>query len=85
MKYVEEFLTYIVVAAAGGVVWLFRTVFTNQKQIAMLQEDIKSRDKRRDDDREILLELKSELKNETKEIRGDIEDLRSKLFDVYKK
>ena len=67
-----------------GVVWLFRTVFTNQEQISMLQEDIRARDKRRDEDREILLELKADLKSEMKELRSDIADTQSEIMHLWK-
>lgn len=95
LNYVEEFLTSLVIALASGVVWLFRTVFTNQKQIALLQEDLKLRDQKleedmrsrervRNEDRAILLELKADLKSELKETKENMEYIRSELTQVWK-
>lgn len=53
---------YLFVAMAGGIAWLVRTVLTNQKQIALLQQDITSRDKQRAEDREALSDVRESVK-----------------------
>lgn len=95
LQYLEQFATTLIVALATAVIWLFRTVFTNQKQIAILQADIKARDKKleedlllrervRTEDRNILLELKSDLKSELKETKVNMEYIRSELEQLWK-
>jgi hypothetical protein len=73
----DEIVSTIVVAVVGAIstagTWLVRTVLTNQKQIALLQEEISSRDVRREEDRSMWKELKEDVK----EIKRDI-------LDVYK-
>jgi len=73
----DEIISTIVVAVVGAIstagTWLVRTVLTNQKQIALLQKEISSRDARREEDRSMWKELKEDVK----EIKRDI-------LDVYK-
>jgi hypothetical protein len=64
--------TAIATITAAGT-WLVRTVLTNQKQIALLQEEISTRDTRREEDRSMW----KELKDDVKEIKRDI-------LDIYK-
>ncbi|ATF17131.1 hypothetical protein PhaeoP30_01845 [Phaeobacter inhibens] len=52
-------------AAASGAVWLVRRIFTNQKQIEILQQSLEARDKQRDEDREAL----SDVRTDVREIR----------------
>jgi hypothetical protein len=51
----DEIVNTIIIAVVGAVTsactWLVRTVLTNQKQIALLQEEISTRDVRREEDR----------------------------------
>ena len=74
----EQITNSIIVAVVGAVTtavtWLVRTVLTNQKQIALLQEEISTRDARREEDRSMW----KELKDDVKEIKRDI-------LDIYKK
>lgn len=58
----ENVVAWAVTATAGGVVWLIRRVFTNQKQIELLQQELKSRDDMRQRDRDDLKEVKSDVK-----------------------
>ena len=51
--------------AASGAVWLVRRIFTNQKQIEILQQSLEARDKQRDEDREAL----SDVRTDVREIR----------------
>ena len=73
----DEIINTIIVSVVGTVTaactWLVRTVLTNQKQIALLQEEICTRDERREEDRTMWKELKEDVK----EIKRDI-------LDVYK-
>ena len=55
----------------SGTTWLIRRVLTNEKQIALLQNEIKDRDVRRQEDRDIMQEIKADLK----EVKRDIIEL----------
>jgi hypothetical protein len=46
---------------------------TNQKQIALLQEEISSRDVRREEDRTVW-----------KELKDDVKELKRDILDIYK-
>jgi len=74
----EQITNTVIVAVVSTVTaactWLVRTVLTNQKQIALLQEEISTRDTRREEDRSMW----KELKDDVKEIKRDI-------LDIYKK
>jgi hypothetical protein len=50
-----------------------RRVLTNEKQIALLQKEVSSRDERRNEDREIMRDIQTDLK----EVKRDI-------LDIYK-
>lgn len=71
MNYIEYIIGSAVAAIFSGITWLIRRVLTNEKQIALLQNEIRSRDERRQEDREIMNEIKSDLK----EVKRDIIDL----------
>lgn len=58
-----------VATVGGAVVWLIRRIFTNQKQIEMLQREIEVRDMRRDEDRHAFSDLRDEVSEMRKEIR----------------
>lgn len=74
--YLNELIMAGISALVGAVGWLVRTVLTNQKQIALLQNEIRDRDKRRDEDRQLLRELKVDVH----EVKRDILELyRDKL------
>ena len=71
MNYLEYVVGAAVSSIFAGVTWLIRRVLTNEKQIALLQLEIKDRDVRRHEDREIMNEIKSDLK----EVKRDIIEL----------
>lgn len=71
MNYLEYVVGAAVSSIFAGVTWLIRRVLTNEKQIALLQLEIKDRDVRRQEDREIMNEIKSDLK----EVKRDIIEL----------
>lgn len=71
MDYINYFVGGLVSAFFAGITWLIRRVLTNEKQIALLQLEIKDRDIRRQEDREIMQEIKSDLK----EVKRDIIEL----------
>jgi hypothetical protein len=62
-------VSWAVVAIGGGFVWLIRRVFTNQKQIELLQRDLKLREETRQRDREDLQEVKADVKELGRDIR----------------
>lgn len=62
---------WVVTSIAAGGVWIIRRVLTNQKQIEMLQAEIKYRDQIRVQDREDLQDIKTDVK----ELRNDIKSL----------
>ena len=53
----QSALAWAVASALGGMVYLFRRVFTNQKQIEMLQNDLKNREQQRQEDRERMTKI----------------------------
>ena len=74
--YVNEIIMAGISSLVGAIGWLVRTVLTNQKQIALLQNEIRDSDKRRDEDRQLLRELKEDVH----EVKRDILELyRDKL------
>jgi L-lactate utilization protein LutB len=58
-------------AASSGGLWLVRRIFTNQKQIELLQQALAVRDQRRDEDREALAEVRQDVR----EMRGEIREI----------
>jgi uncharacterized membrane protein (DUF106 family) len=60
--------TGLAAALISFVIWIVRRVFTNQKQIEMLQREIQFRDKSREEDRQLI-----------RETREDVRDLRASL------
>lgn len=74
MNYLEYIIGGAIAAVFSGISWLVRRVLTNEKQIALLQTEIISRDERRNEDREIMRDIQSDLK----EVKRDI-------LDLYKK
>lgn len=75
--YIYHIYTVIIGAILTGVTWLIRRVLTNQAEIALLQQEIKTRDKRRDEDREILLRLEDGMEKK-------FTDLQNQILDLYK-
>lgn len=62
-------VTAITGAASGGV-WLVRRIFTNQKQIEMLQRSLEDRDRQRDEDREALADVRTDVREIRDEMRA---------------
>ncbi len=63
---------YLITAMGGGLLWLIRTVLTNQKQIALLETEIKHRSQQRDEDREALSDVRDSVKRiESKLMRSE--------------
>ena len=52
----------VVGAVAAGVAWLVRRVMTNEAEIALLKQHLKSRDELRDEDREALGDVRESVK-----------------------
>lgn len=75
---IYDFMNYIISAVVGlvaaGVTWLIKNVLTNKEQIALLQNEIRQRDARREEDREIMQEIKSDLK-----------DVKRDIIELYKR
>jgi hypothetical protein len=73
----DEVVNTIIVTVIGAIstagTWLVRTVLTNQKQINLLQEEISSRDVRREEDRVVW-----------KELKDDVKELKRDILDIYK-
>lgn len=64
-------VTSAVSACAAGFLWLVRRVLTNQRQIELLQSEIKHRDYLRREDREAV----KEVRDDVKALRRDIQDM----------
>ena len=73
--FINTIYTGIITTILGGITWLIRRVLTNQKEIALLQQELATRDKRRDEDREILLRLEHNMESLRSELQNQILDL----------
>ena len=67
----DGILNGLMALAGSLILWLIRTVFTNQKKLEMLEEELRHRDVLRKEDRADLHELKVDIKD----IRTDIKNL----------
>ena len=74
MDYLEYIIGSAIAAVFSAGTWLVRRVLTNERQIALLQTEIVSRDERRNEDREIMRDIQTDLK----EVKRDI-------LDIYKR
>jgi 3-methyladenine DNA glycosylase AlkD len=61
----------VVVSAIG---WAVRKILTNEKQIQLMHNEIRERDIRRQEDREIMNEIKADLK-----------EVKLEVVELYKK
>jgi hypothetical protein len=66
--WIHELIVGVTAMFFGAITWLVRTVLTNQKQIAILKEEITSRSDQRAEDRQVWQELKDDIK----EVKRDI-------------
>ncbi len=73
MNYFEYIMGSAIAAVFSGITWLVRRVLTNEKQIALLQTEIRSRDVRREEDRDIM-----------KDIQTDLKEVKRDILDIYK-
>lgn len=64
-------VTAVVLAIGSGLTWLIRRVLTNQKQIELLQSEIRHRDQMRREDRDAV----KEIKDDVKALRSDIQSM----------
>lgn len=73
LERIEQLGSSLLVAAVtsigGGILWLVRRVLTNQKQIEMLQSEIRHRDSLRQIDRAAVQEIKEDVKAMRVEIK----------------
>lgn len=53
-------VTSLAAAISGGVMWLVRRVLTNQKQIALLEAEMATRAKLREEDRERMAKIEKQ-------------------------
>jgi uncharacterized membrane protein (DUF106 family) len=54
--------TGLAAALISFVIWIVRRVFTNQKQIEMLQREIQFRDESREEDRKLLWDTREDVR-----------------------
>ena len=73
--FINTIYTFVITTILSGIAWLIRRVLTNQKEIALLQQELSTRDKRRDEDREILLRLEHNMESLRSELQNQILDL----------
>ena len=71
MEYLEYVVASIIAGIFSGITWMVRRLLTNEKQIELLHSEIKDRDVRRQEDREIMYEIKNDLK----EVKRDVIEL----------
>jgi len=82
ISYIEEVIGVLISTVVGALVWFIRTVLTNKTKIEILEKDIATRDKRREEDRELWLGIKEDLRLDMQETRKDIKDIRSELLTI---
>lgn len=82
--WVEQLFWTGVSVVVGAIGWLIRTVLTSQKKIDLLEAEIKSRDKRRDEDRQFWLDMRADFKSEINEVKEDINEVKSELLELWK-
>ncbi|MBC7282586.1 hypothetical protein [Hoeflea sp.] len=63
-----------ILSVGGGIMWVIRRILTNQKQIELLQSEIKHRDALRKEDREAV-----------REVRDEVKALRTEIRDVFRR
>ena len=73
----NNFIYIVMGAVAGAVAFLVRKVLTNDKQIALLEAEIKQRNETR-------IERDNNLDDQLSEIRTDIKHLIGKMTNDYK-
>jgi hypothetical protein len=56
----EDYLFWLMTSLAGGIGWLVRRVLTNQKQIALLEAEMATRAKLREEDRERMAKIEKQ-------------------------
>ncbi len=66
---------WAVAGILAGILWLVRRVITNQKQIDLMKNDQKSRDKERERDRDEYRAVLAEIKSSQNEMARDIKSL----------
>lgn len=72
--FITAFWASIGTAAAGGVVWLVRTIFTNQKALRDLRHEIEVREATRAVEREMWSEMHT-----------DVKEIRAKQSELYER
>jgi hypothetical protein len=68
LSYADSLAVFALTSIGGGIAWLIRRVFTNQKQIEMLSAEIRNRDELRGRDSERI----SELHKDVRELRSHV-------------
>lgn len=68
LSYADNLAVFALTSIVGGIAWLIRRVFTNQKQIEMLSAEIRNRDELRGRDSERI----SELHKDVRELRSHV-------------
>ena len=88
MQFVEEHIgkviTAVIALIATGFTWLVRTVFTNEKKVTLLQQELNhqfiSNNKRQDELKESLIKIEQQstlaLENQTRVIKELVEVLK---------
>lgn len=83
-EHVGKVVTAVVALIATGFTWLVRTVFTNEKKVTLLQQELNhqfmNNNKRQDELKESLIKIEQQstlaLENQTKVIKELVEVLR---------
>ncbi|MGB1215049.1 MAG: hypothetical protein ACPG4X_16905 [Pikeienuella sp.] len=71
----QSAVSWLIVGALGGLVWLVRRVFTNQKQIEMLHTALEARDEQRNRDREEITQTLTRIEGTQTELQADVKKL----------
>ena len=83
-NYFDQIVAVVITSFATAIAWFVRVTLTNQKQIALLQNEIRDRDKRRDEDRQFMHDFKQDVKSSMGEVKKDIAEVKSEILEIYK-
>lgn len=68
--FLDSAVVWLFATLAGGIGYLIRRVFTNQKQIELLQHDLQARDRLRHEDREDMAEIRKSVQRIEERLMG---------------
>lgn len=83
-EYFREIVTAVIATTLGAVTWLIRTVLTSKEKISLLENEIKTRDLRRNEDREFWLNMQESMQSGFSELKEDQNEIKRDILNLYK-